>query len=703
MTVAGIGPHLERLEAATGEDFSNLKKVIKSSLIFQEGSSHLQSRRILARFFSERSMADWSDMIDAQIDTQIRHLEASPNPDLVRDFTDPLFSAVIGKLVGLRPKPDSDLIELVSRVSILTEPLLSLRQIRLMSAAIGEIIDMIPTDGFNPALKPRPLAQIVAEDKPQMPEGVSVYATIATLVVAAHTMAESMAFFLWGLLIQDHAPWRAAAQNGWREQHLERLLSLYPSTLFLYRVANGDSMVGSCPVSAGQTITLDMPGMNNAIRAAAITNDTPAGECPLKQGQIMSFGTGAHKCPGEALARLTISRVAPALARSFPNLTLLRDKVCFHKTAVIQTPSTLPCDLKGQPHKVGKVWHVRDTVSARTIITDDAAFGPPRMIDHLTALAHATGVDLNVAIRMASNAMFFMSGPRHNAARRLVSQFLGSNRLNIWTPLIDATIEKAINRLSKTPKPDLVRDFSEPLCQTVNKQVLGIHPSDDDRFNLLAPEFHKLLEPMLPLKDVLALQDVLSEAVGLLVQSDSKTPARAGLLQAMLSDQHVDFSPDDCRALVLILYGAGFNMTHTLSSALYWILTMPPEERTGIQESDWTARRLETILSLLAAPKYIYRMANRDVEIGGMQFAARDTAQIHLAKVNLGVSTGHLSFGHGLHRCVGAALTRMTIKKAIPALFRRCPNISLEPQGHSYFNFSQTVALESLKCKNLSR
>ena len=518
-------------------------------------------------------------------------------------------------------------------------------------------------------------------------------------------MAESLAFCLWGLLSRDRAPWLAAAQAGWRDQHFEKLLSLYPSTLFLYRVANSDATVGGCPVAAGQTITLDMPGINSKIRAAAISKAPVEGECPLKQGQIMSFGTGAHKCPGEALARLTISLAVPALARRFPNLILHRDKVEFLRTEVVQTPSALPCDLQARSEKVGKVWHVKDAKSARTIITDDKAFGPPQMIGHLTALARATGLNLDVAIRMARNAMFFMSGPRHDTARKLVSQFLGGNRLTVWEPLIDTTIEQAIDQLSQTSKPDLVRDFSEPLCQKVNKQVLGIYPSDDERFNALAPEFHKLLEPMLPVKDVLALQDVLGEAVGLLANTDRIAGglARPGLLQALLLEHHADLEPDDCRALALILYGAGSNMTYTLSNALHWILTLPPEERMGIQESDWTTRRLETFLSLLAAPKYIYRMANREIEIGGMQFAARDTAQIHLANINIGVSTGHLSFGHGLHRCVGAALTRMTIKKAIPALFRRCPNILLEPQDHSYFNYSQTVALKSLKCKNLSR
>ena len=706
MKTANIGPYLEKLEQATGEDFSVLKQVIRSSLIYQEGNDHLQTRRVLAQFFSEKSIQEWSTVIDAEIEAHVDKLAAMESPDLVHDFSDPLFSAIVEKMVGLRMDPEVDLIDLVARTRVLTEPLLPLRQIRSMSSALADIMALIPTDGFDGHASPRPLAQVIAEDLPNIPEGVSIIATIAALVVAAHTMAESLAFCLWGLLTREYEYWADAAHPTWRERELERLLGRYPSTLFLYRVADREGEVNGCPYSAGQQLVMHIPVINDTIRAEGLEAAGGDKTCPVKSGQILSFGTGPHKCPGEALARLVIGRAVPALARRFPRLVLHREKIRFLRTDVIQTPSELPCDLWSRLERSGsKVWHVKDANTARKIITDDEAFGPPKMIEHLSALANAGQIDLEVANRMARNAMFFMSGPRHELARRLVSQSLGGNRLATWTPRIDAEIEAALDGLSGLKRPDLISDFTVPVCTAVNKAVLGLYPSDNARFDVLAPEFHKLLEPMLPVREILDLQKTMDEAL-VLVRSGtavSNTTGAVGLLQAMQAAKDDQFDDEDCRALALILYGAGFNMMHTLGSIFHWILTLPAEERADVQDPSWVNAKMETLISLLGAPKFIYRMARKAVEIDGIEFKTRDTAQIHLAQVNRGVSNGHLSFGHGLHHCVGAALTRLTIRRAIPALFSRYPDIKLEPQGHSYFEYSQTVALKSLKCISLSR
>ena len=39
--------------------------------------------------------------------------------------------------------------------------------------------------------------------------------------------------------------------------------------------------------------------------------------------------------------------------------------------------------------------------------------------------------------------------------------------------------------------------------------------------------------------------------------------------------------------------------------------------------------------------------------------------------------TGHLAFGHGVHRCVGAELARLELRIVFPALFRRFPDLAL--------------------------
>jgi cytochrome P450 len=59
---------------------------------------------------------------------------------------------------------------------------------------------------------------------------------------------------------------------------------------------------------------------------------------------------------------------------------------------------------------------------------------------------------------------------------------------------------------------------------------------------------------------------------------------------------------------------------------------------------------------------------------------------------------GHLAFGHGIHRCIGAELARMELRMAYPALVRRFPTMRLgvAPDDLSYRDLSVVYGLEQL-------
>ena len=108
---------------------------------------------------------------------------------------------------------------------------------------------------------------------------------------------------------------------------------------------------------------------------------------------------------------------------------------------------------------------------------------------------------------------------------------------------------------------------------------------------------------------------------------------------------------------------------------------------------------MERLIALCASPKYIYRMARRPSQRGDLTVSIGDTARFQLLSINRGATSGHLAFGHGLHHCVGAGLTRLLLRRAVPALLRRFPTITLVPQAQAYHTMSQTVAMASLPCR----
>ena len=67
-----------------------------------------------------------------------------------------------------------------------------------------------------------------------------------------------------------------------------------------------------------------------------------------------------------------------------------------------------------------------------------------------------------------------------------------------------------------------------------------------------------------------------------------------------------------------------------------------------------------------------------------------------LEQVNRNAAAAHLAFGHGLHRCIGAALSRTILRQAIPALFERYPDMVFAGGPRAHSRNSQTVILTSL-------
>jgi cytochrome P450 len=348
------------------------------------------------------------------------------------------------------------------------------------------------------------------------------------------------------------------------------------------------------------------------------------------------------------------------------------------------------------------MWDVTDARVARAIAVDDERFSPPDMETHLIQLQDAGGVDLSTAIRVARNAPFFQSGPRHARMRLLGFEALGSNRLAGWTPLIEAEIEKALQALDGRAEADLVKDFCEPLFRAVCQPIMGLHPRSPEVFDRLAPLLQEVLEPLRSLRSILRVQEMVDT---LLDQFDEPgltdgADRPKSLLAYLAASGWEEMDATDRKAFVLVLYGASFNVAHTLANAILSLASTPVPERGDPTDPTWMKASLDaSIIPGAASPRFIYRIARVAGAFDGMAFAPGDTLRLQLAEINRDLGAGHLAFGHGLHRCIGAALSRLLVRKALPTLFARHPDLRLSDPAPRYADNSQTVILTELPCR----
>lgn len=684
-----IDRYLDEIAERGGVDLDALRRLSANTLVAMSGEAHLRVRRVIAPFFSQSGLAPWRPMMEEACRSVCEELKTASDPDLVRDVTIPLFLKVMPRILGLDLPPTPEHFQAAETAQRLTEPYLSLPTLRALNQAARLLVSTCPQTGAGEGSAPESLLACLRRRRGDLPDGLEPEYFVVGLLAGSNSATQSLAFALHGLLSGPAQLWADAGGPAWGAQETQRLLGLYQSTRTLVRVANEATDVAGCPYHKGQSAVVDIVAANACLRAERGTRQSH-----------MSFGSGAHRCPGVFLSEMLIETAIPVLARTFPDITLKTDECRFVVTPMMQAPTALPCTLDKTSRRVSaRLCDIRDMGSAHRILRDNDAFAPPPMESHLTLLSQASGEDLDQATRIARNALFFMDGARHEALKQVLMRFLGAAQLQPWRGVVDAALDKALQELSAMARPDLVSGYSDPLRRSVMTRILGISCRDQARFDAIAPQLQDVLEPWLSMRKLRRVQAVFTEALSLM-QVPAASDGPPSLLEHLVADAPAGFDEADLKAVVLVLYGASFNLSHTLSNALLSILSRPPEDRSAASGQAWVEANIDELIARCSGPKFIYRVARTDLSLGDLAMKAGDTARlnVHVLNRQSPAGKGHVSFGKGLHRCVGATLSVMVLKAAIPAIFRRFPNLALDVQAHRYHPMSETVALSTLPC-----
>jgi len=319
---------------------------------------------------------------------------------------------------------------------------------------------------------------------------------------------------------------------------------------------------------------------------------------------------------------------------------------------------------------------------------------------YLRDLQAASGRDLGILVHLAHNVPFFLEGPRQLMLRTLAAQFLSKARVGRWEPLMIEVVDRQLDALATLSNPDLVRDFANPVFQTVTGTVLGIRDADSPEVSDWAPSTRCLLEPMLSLKKILGLQETIATMLRYIDASrlDDDPERPQPFLDWVLQQRAQDFDRKDAVALTAVLFIAGQTTSQTLCNIILAALRDPEGLRRQLASAHWVTDNLETLLRLHASPQFVDRVAQRDQEIGGCPFRAGVHVHVHLPSINrdpsrfsedstcpTASSLGHISFGVGPHKCPGAVYARLLIEVALPRLFARYPNLVLTVDEPEWF------------------
>jgi cytochrome P450 len=275
--------------------------------------------------------------------------------------------------------------------------------------------------------------------------------------------------------------------------------------------------------------------------------------------------------------------------------------------------------------------------------------------------------------------------------------------------MVAAVVEERLDAMErKGPVVDLVQTFAFPVSFQVICDLLGLPGEDRERFRHLASaRFDVTQGGSGAIGAVSESRSFLMDATRR--QRDDPGPGLIGQIIREHGDEVSDF---ELGGLADGVFTGGLETTASMLALGTAVLLDHPETYARLpHDADLAERTVEELLRYLSVVQIAFpRFPRRDVEIAGHRFAKGDVVICHLAGANRderavpGGDTfrpsrdprSHLAFGHGFHRCVGAALARIELGVAYPALARRFPALAPADGAVDYRPTSIVYGVDSL-------
>lgn len=287
--------------------------------------------------------------------------------------------------------------------------------------------------------------------------------------------------------------------------------------------------------------------------------------------------------------------------------------------------------------------------------------------------------------------MVFMDPPRHTQFRRLVARAFTTKVIADLEPSVQAITDALLDRVEARGSMDLVTDLAFLLPVTVIAELLGLPAADHERFKqwsipaIRAAEME--LMGQVPAPEFTQAVDELDAYLADLIAARRDSPRQdlvSALLAAEVDGEKLTLQEvaSTCRLLLI----AGFETTTNLIGNTLQLLLAHPEALARVAaEPELLPSAIEEALRFNTPFMFFARRATRDVELGGHLIKAGQQVMTFNASGNRDESifphadrfditrtpNRHLSFGHGIHYCLGAGLGRLEARVAIATLLRR--------------------------------
>ena len=325
----------------------------------------------------------------------------------------------------------------------------------------------------------------------------------------------------------------------------------------------------------------------------------------------------------------------------------------------------------------------------------------------------AGGADLpEHAHELPAGNLIVMDPPQHTAYRKPIAKRFLQKNMEPFERTVRDVVDRLIDGFIDKGSVDIVEDFAGAVPALVFADVLGVPPSSYRDLHRWAAELttvpttsegatrHQeavasvaaLFAEMLPYKQANPADDLLTD-------------------MAMATGENATYSARDFIGMATSMLIAGNDTTaNLLASAIYLFAKYPDQRARLVDDPSLMGNAVEEILRYEPPVHGLARVLTRDTELYGQRLSEGDKVLLLYASGNRDERvfddpevfdvgrdiTQHLSFGHGVHYCVGLHLGRLESRIALGALLERIPDYDValdDIHWHHIFATRQMKAL----------
>lgn len=312
--------------------------------------------------------------------------------------------------------------------------------------------------------------------------------------------------------------------------------------------------------------------------------------------------------------------------------------------------------------------------------------------------------------------IIFMDPPEHDRMRKLVSRGFSPGRIAALEPRIRQLISEMLDHYKPGDTFDIVQDFAAPMSSIVIGELVGIPEADRiivRQWNESALQInegdeaaHVFKNRKEGVEDVAAMkiQDYLKRLIAKR-RSEPQDDMISAIIDARVQEDSGDTRPlDDQEVLdfVNLLAGAGIETVSRLMGwAGYYLPEYPAQLAELVKNPALIPGAIEELLRIEAPSPVQARILKKPVTLYGKTLPVGTKILLLTASAghderhypnpeqfDIHRNARHVSFGQGVHFCLGAALARLEATVALEELLKRFPSWTVQKEKSEYLHTS---------------